>query len=153
VLLVVSSEETYPLNLGPRTNRLPSGTEVVVEGERLQLRVTRAGVTVNDVEVHGTTALNAGDLLNEAGFQYLVLPGAGPVKRRPVSLLDHWTWLRRLEEEIASGPERVAILVGRSGAFGSERLADALSELSSSEVARHVVGRCDRNMIEVLATG
>ena len=45
--------------------------------------------------------------------------------------LDHWTWLRRLEEEVTAGAGAFAVLVGRSGAFASDRLVEALSESSS----------------------
>jgi hypothetical protein len=153
VLLVASSEGSYPLPIPASVTRLPSGAEVVVDAERLQLRVGRSRVTVNDVEVHGTTVLHAGDLLVEADLQYLVLPAPGAQTRKAVSVLDHWAWMRRLEEERTAAAGPFALLIGRSGAFASDRLTEALAEFAPPQGFRHVVGRCGLNTLEVLVLG
>ena len=152
LLLVVSAETSYPLALGLETTRLPSGGEVVVEAGRLHLRVGRSAATVNDVEVHGNTTLHPGDLLIEGELQYLVLP-ASPVgpEPKPARLLDHWSWLDRLHEEVIAATGSFAVLLGRSGAFASEHVLEALSEFPSARRGRHLVGRCERNTLEVLA--
>ena len=153
LLLVISAEASYPLQLGPGTTHLPSGAEIVVEADRLHLRVGRSGATVNDVAVHGATALHPGDVLSEGELQYLVLPAPGAERRRPAPLLDHWTWLRRLEEEVVAGVGPFAVLIGRSGAFAQEFLSDALSAFSPVRGARQIVGICARNTLEILALG
>jgi hypothetical protein len=126
---------------------------MIVEADRLQLRVGRSRVTVNDVEVHGTTVLHAGDLLVEGNLQYLVLPAPSPGRRKASAVLDHWAWMRRLEEERTATGAAFAVLIGRSGAFGSDRLSEALVEFSPRTGSRHVVGRCGFNTLEVLALG
>src|SRR5262249_40897147 len=67
--------------------------------------------------------------------------------------LDHWIWLQRLREEVAAAVGSFAILAGRSGAFASERLIETLTELETAPGARHILGRCGRNTLEVLALG
>ena len=152
MLLVVTPESAYPLQLGTGTTRLPSGAEVLVEGDRLQLQAGRAGVTVNDVEVHGSTALHPGDVLGDAELNYLVLPGPASIGKE-APLLDHWVWQRRLEEEVAAGESPFSILLGRSGAFGPEFLASALTEFSPLPGVRHIAGSFGRNGLEVLVLG
>src|SRR5690349_10111987 len=81
LLLVVGDASSYPLELGPAVTRLPSGAEVRVIEDWVQLRVARPGVTVNDVEVHGSTALHPGDVLADGEFHCLVLPRGSPVSK------------------------------------------------------------------------
>jgi hypothetical protein len=126
---------------------------VIVDPDRLQLKVGRSRVTVNDVEVHGMTVLHAGDLVVEADLQYLVLPAPGPEQRKAAPILDHWAWMRRLEEERTAAAGSFAVLIGRSGAFASDRLTEALAEFSPRAGFRHVVGRCGLNTLEVLVLG
>src|SRR5262249_51826189 len=128
MLLMAGPEGTSPLLIPSSGTQLSSGAEMVVDEDRLQLRVGRSGVTVNDVEVHGTTVLHAGDLLVEGDLQYLVLPAPSPQSRKASPVLDHWTWMLRLEEERAATGASFAVLIGRSGAFGSDRLGEALAE-------------------------
>jgi hypothetical protein len=108
---------------------------------------------VNEVEVHGTTVLHAGDLLVEGELQYLVLPAPPPVSRKAAPVLDHWAWMRRLEEEATAAAGPFAVLIGRSGAFASDRLSEALAGFSTRPGSRHVVGRCGLNTFEVLVLG
>jgi hypothetical protein len=68
-------------------------------------------------------------------------------------LLDHWSWLRRVEEEIAGAQKPFAVVVGRSGAFAPEDLSTVFSDFPTAPGNRHVVGRCVRNTVEVLALG
>jgi hypothetical protein len=150
---VLSDDSSYPLQLDPGTTALPSGAEVMVEGNWLRVRAGRAGATVNEVEVHGTTALHAGDVLAEGALQYLVLPASKPDDARTTGVLEHWTWLRRLEEEVDAGTGSFALLVGRSGAFGADLVAGALGEFPSPPGARHVVGILGRNVLEILVVG
>ena len=152
MLLAVSSESSYPVQLGAGTTRLPSGAEVLVEGERVQLRAGRSSVTVNDVEVHGSTSLHPGDVVGDAEVSYLVLPGPASTGRPPL-LLDHWGWQRRVEEEVAAAPSAFSILLGRSGAFGPDFLGSALAEFSPPSGVRHVAGSFGRNGLEVLVLG
>jgi hypothetical protein len=126
---------------------------VILEAERLQLKVGRSRVTVNDVEVQGTTVLHAGDLLVEGDLQYLVLPAPGPERRKTGPVLDHYAWIRRLDEETMASAGPFAILIGRSGAFASDRLAEALAEFAPRPGFRHVVGRSGLNTLEVLVLG
>jgi hypothetical protein len=127
---------------------------VLLEGDRLQLRVRRSGATINEVEVHGTTALHPGDVLTEDDLQYLVLPAeSGNSVQGGSKLLDHWGWLRRVEEEVSAAQSSFAILIGRSGAFESEDVPAVLSGLPKALGIRHVVGRCVRSTVEVLALG
>jgi hypothetical protein len=141
------------MQLGAGATRLPSGAEVKVNDDWLELRVGRSGATVNDVEVHGTTALHAGDVLAEGGLQYLVLPSPSAGEPRPAGLLDHWTWLRRLEEEVKAGTSPFLVLVGRSGAFDPGFVSAALTAFSSAEGVRNVVGNLGRNALEILILG
>jgi hypothetical protein len=125
----------------------------VVEDDWIRVRAERAGATVNDVEVHGPTALHSGDLLAEGELQYLVLPTSPSTRARATGALEHWTWMRRLEEEVAAGGDPFAVLVGRSGAFGAEFVDRALAEFSPPPGARHVVGMLGRNVVEILVLG
>src|SRR5262245_31943246 len=100
LLLVISESSSYPLQLGPGVTRLPSGAEVQVIDDWLELHVERSGATVNDVEIHGTTPLHVGDVLAESGHQYLVLPRPAAAEQRSVRVLEHWAWLPRLAEEV-----------------------------------------------------
>jgi hypothetical protein len=153
VLLVVGSDRSYPLPIQSPVTRLPSGAEVIVDAERLQLKVGRSRATVNDVEIHGATVLHAGDLLVEGDLQYLVLPRPAPAGPKPAPVLDHWAWMGRLEEEATAASGPFAVLMGRSGAFASDRPTEALAEFSTSPGSRHVVGRCGLNTLEVLVLG
>ena len=153
MVLVITESSSYPLQLRAGSTRLPSGAEVKVIDDWLELRVERSGATVNDVEVHGTTALHAGDVLAEAGLQYLVLPSPSSGEPRPAGLLDHWTWIRRLEEEVAAGTRSLVVLAGRSGAFDPGFVASALTGFSVPEGVRYVVGNLARNVLEVLILG
>jgi hypothetical protein len=132
---------------------LPSGAEVFVQSDRLELRVRRAGATVNDVEVNGTAALHAGDSVSEGQLEYLVLPAPLVEGEMRGAMLDHWTWLLRLEEELAGGCTSLTILVGRSGAFASDEVGEAVSRFSHGQGALPVVGRLGRNALEVLIRG
>jgi hypothetical protein len=125
----------------------------VVEQNWIEVRAGRAGATVNDVEVHGSTALHAGDLLAEGDLQYLVVPASAPTGAWRRCALEHWAWLRRLEEEVAARSDSFTVLVGRSGAFTTDFVETALAEFSPLPSARHVVGMLGRNVLEVLVTG
>jgi hypothetical protein len=153
MVLVITESSSYPVRLGAGAMRLPSGAEVKVIDDWLELRVERSGATVNDVEVHGTTALHAGDVLAEAGLQYLVLPCPSAGEPRPAGLLEHWTWLRRLEEEVEAGTSSFVVLVGRSGAFDPGFVTAALTAFSPADGVRYVVGSLGRNALEVLILG
>jgi hypothetical protein len=118
----------------------------------LQLDVARPGATLNDVEVHGSTVLHAGDLIAEGDLQYLVLPRPALVAY-PHDVLDHWSWRRRLTEEVGAGRNSFTVLIGRSGAFGNEFLGSALTDFASPAGARHIVGTVGRNVLEVLVIG
>ena len=152
VLLVVGADGSYPLQLEHGLTRLPSGAQILMEGDRLHLRVGHVVATVNDVEVHGSTELHPGDVLGEADLQYLVLPA--PTRGgRSTRVLEHWTWMRRLEEEVAAAAGSFAVLLGRSGAFAPDFLAAALTDFSPLSGVRQVVGTFGRNVLEVLVIG
>ena len=153
LLLVLSGSSSYPLLLGPGMTRLPTGAEVLVEGDRLQVRVGRSGATVNEVEVHGVTVLHPGDVLGEAGLEYLVLPGPQSPPGWHAPVLEHWVWRLRLEEELAAMGGPFTILVGRSGAFLPEFLSTTMTEFSSAAGNRFILGSFGRNLLQVLVLG
>jgi len=124
----------------------------VLEGARLRLRVGRAGATLNEVEIHGMTPLHPGDLLSEGEFVYVVLPRSPVVSPRRTTLLEHWNWQQRLEEEVTAGGT-FTILLGRSGAFAPEFGPRALAEFPASKELRVVLGSFGRNLLEVLIIG
>jgi hypothetical protein len=151
--LVFGGETSYPLRISPGVNRLPSEAEIVADMDWLQLRPARPGATVNDVEVHGTARLHLGDVLSEGDLTYLVLPAPEQSVRPGAPPLDHWTWLRRLQEEITGARKPFAVLLGRSGAFASEKAIESLTEFFGAHTLRNIVGQCARNTLEVLAPG
>ena len=124
----------------------------MLEGARLRLRVGRAGATLNEVEIHGMTPLHPGDLLSEGEFVYVVLPRSPVVSPRRTTLLEHWNWQQRLEEEVTAGGT-FTILLGRSGAFAPEFGPRALAEFPASKELRVVLGSFGRNLLEVLIIG
>ncbi len=152
-LLVVSSNGSYPLQLGAGTTRLPCGAEVVWEKARLVLRIGENDVLVNDVAVHAPTALNSGDEFASGEHQYIVLPRSRPQAGSGVRLLDHHTWQLRLEEEVAAAPVAFAILLGRSGAFTTEFFGRMAAADRSIPGARAVLGNFGQNSLEVLLIG
>ena len=125
----------------------------MVQLERLQLRVGRGGATVNDVEVHGSTALHAGDVISDGDVQYLVLPAPNEPSTEATPLLDHWSWQRRVEEEIAAPGTGFSVLLGRSGAFSPAFLRSALATFSPSVRVRKVPGAGATNVLQVLLVG
>jgi hypothetical protein len=141
------------MELAPGQTLLPSGGKVLIDGGWLRVHVGREGATVNDVEVHGSTTLHVGDVLTEADFQYLVLAGATDVGAKATPALEHWAWMRRLEEEVAVGAGSFAVLVGRSGAFAGDFLDTALTDFAPPSGVRHVVGWLARNVLEILVIG
>ena len=141
------------MQLGPGITRLPSGAELLAQGDWLRVHVGRSGAIVNDVEVHGSTTLHPGDVLAEAGLEYLVLPASTPNLGRVVSPLEHWTWFRRVEEEVAASERTLSILVGRSGAFVPDFIGASLAEFTPQPGVRHIVGAAGRNVVEVLFIG
>ena len=153
LLLVVSAGGSYPLQLGPGTTRLPSGAEILVEGDRLQLRAGSIGATVNDVEVQAPTSLHVGDLLSQAELQFLVLPAPASAPPWEPALLEHGVWQRRLEEEVEAADEPFAVLLGRSGAFAPAFLSSALADFSPVRGVRQIAGVFGRNALEVLVIG
>jgi len=150
---VIGPDGTYPLPLGPEAIPLPSGAELRVESEHVQLRVGRSSVILNDVEIHGQTLLRPGDVLTDGGVQYLVVSTSIEASPPTSSLLEHAAWMARVEEELTSGVEEFTILIGRSGAFASESFSSSLNELRATRSFRAVVGSFAAATIEVLVSG
>jgi len=115
--------------------------------------VGSTGASVNDVEVHGATTLHAGDLIAEAGLQYIVLPAPSTQPAGDIELLDHWRWQLRLKEEVAGPDASLGVLLGRSGAFSGESLDEMLEGLDSSGMRRCVLGQGGRNLLAVIVLG
>jgi hypothetical protein len=108
---------------------------------------------VNDVEVHSSSALHSGDVLAEGELQYLVLPAPAAAVGKTIRPLEHWMWLRRVEEEVAASSGSFTVLLGRSGAFSPDFLASASADFSVLPGVRQIVGSFGRNVMEALLIG
>ena len=153
LILVVAPTGSEPIELRTGSSRLPSGSEVVVDGERLHLRSNGSGATLNDVEVHGPASLNPGDLFREGEFEYLVLPGATPRQQRPSAVLEHTAWRNRVDEEVAVEANAFTVMLGRSGAFDAAFLSERAYELGPLSADRTILGTFGKHSVEVLAVG
>ena len=153
VLLVVTRDALHPLDLPIGSTRLPSGAEIVFDGVRLELKASRSGVTVNDVEVSGPAFLHSGDLVAQGDVEYLVLPESAFSSERRSRLLEHIPWQVRVEEEVLAGRASFGLLLGRSGAFTPEFLLGVMNEAHRTTQVRTVVGTFGSGTVELLVLG
>jgi Bacterial regulatory protein, Fis family len=149
---VVTSRNSYPVPLAPGRNELPSGAEVVLGPDRLELSGGKGRTTVNDVEVHGPIALHPGDVLAQEEHQYLVLPAPDLRPDLPL-VLEHSAWQLRLGEEIAGAEGSFAVLLGRSAAFTPEFVSAVVGEAPRPPGTRRVAGSFAHKALEFLLLG
>jgi len=149
----MGARASHPLELRIGTTQLPSGSEVNVDGERIHLRADRSGTTLNDVEVHGSTTLNSGDLVREGELEYLVLVGTRPRPEGATRVLEHGAWRLRVQEEVIAAANAFTIIVGRSGAFDKPFVEERAQEIGPLSSDRTIVGTFGESSVEVLVVG
>ena len=153
MLLVVTRDTSYPLELPPGPTRLPTGAELVFDGNRVELQAAKHGVTINDVEVSAPAILHSGDVVAQGGLEYLLLPRSTYASERRTRLLDHNPWQGRVEEEVTTEASSFGVLLGRSGAFAPDFLSAALRDAHPTLQVRMVWGTFGSGTLEVLVLG
>ena len=131
---------------------LATGGTVHWEDGLAEFKAGAVSATVNEVEVHGLTALRLGDVISQGEYLYLLLPGPRTQDTSP-RLLDHFIWTTRLDEEATAGERHFAVLLGRSGAFASGHLAQVLHASREGLGTRTLVAPFGRDLAEFLVVG